>query len=400
MSGSTGRQVAQSPGTGVRLTKKILNVGAGLSGAVIARKLAEAGHSVTVLDERAHIAGNCYTERDVETGVMMHVYGPHIFHTDDAEVWDYVNRFQTFLPFVNRVKTTSGGRVYLLPINLHTINQFFGKTLRPDEARAFIESVADKSIAEPRTFEEQALKFVGRDLYEAFLRGYTLKQWGCEPSALPASILKRLPVRFNYDDNYFFHRFQGMPENGYTDMVERILDHERIAVKLETRFSRADAEGFDHVFYSGPLDGYFDFELGRLGYRTLDFERFTYDGDYQGCAVMNYGDVDVPYTRITEHKHFSPWESHQKSVCYRESARACGENDIPYYPIRLADEKALLDRYVERAGVEEGVTFVGRLGTYRYLDMDVTIREALDAADAYLGAVAEDRRMPAFSVAM
>lgn len=370
------------------MTKRILMVGAGLSGAVIGRQLANAGHEITVIDERGHVAGNCYTERDSESGVMMHVYGPHIFHTDDEEVWNYVNQFERFMPYVNRVKTTSGGKVYLLPINLHTINQFFGKTLRPDEAREFITSLSDKSIGEPRTFEEQALKFVGRDLYEAFFKGYTIKQWGCDPNDLPASILKRLPVRFNYDDNYFFHRFQGMPENGYTAMVEKILKHDRITVQLKQRFSRSDALAFDHVFYSGPLDGYFDYELGRLAYRTLDFELFRYDGDYQGCAVMNYGDEVVPYTRITEHKHFSPWEKHQKSVCYREYSRACEAGDIPYYPIRLADEKVLLDKYVQCAAREQGVTFVGRLGTYRYLDMDVTIREALNVADQYLKQVA------------
>lgn len=366
------------------MTKKILMVGAGLSGSVIGRKLAEAGHDVTVIDERNHIAGNCHTERDAESGVMMHVYGPHIFHTDDEEVWNYVNRFEEFVPFVNRVKTTSGGSVYLLPINLHTINQFFGKTLRPDEAREFIETLADRSIDEPKTFEEQALRFVGRDLYEAFLRGYTVKQWGCEPKDLPASILKRLPVRFNYDDNYFFHRFQGMPRNGYTQLVENILRQERITLMLNRRFRRPDATAFDHVFYSGPLDGYFDYELGRLGYRTLDFELFRYDGDFQGCAVMNYADVDVPYTRITEHKHFSPWETHEKSVCYREYSRPCGAQDIPYYPIRMAEEKSLLGKYIDRAARESNVTFVGRLGTYRYLDMDLTIREAFDAADRYL----------------
>lgn len=377
---------------------KILIVGAGLSGAVIARKLAEAGHEVDVIDQRDHIAGNCHTERDADTGVMVHVYGPHIFHTDDADVWAYVNRFQTFLPYKNRVKTTSGGQVYSLPINLHTINQFFGKTLRPDEARAFIETQADTSIIDPQTFEEQALRFVGKDLYEAFLKGYTQKQWGCSPTELPASILKRLPVRFNYDDNYFFHKFQGMPENGYTDMIGRILDHPDIKVHLGTRFERDQRKDFAHVFYSGPLDGYFDHEFGRLGYRTLDFDRFTYDGDYQGCAVMNYGDVSVPYTRITEHKHFSPWEEHKSSVCYREFSRACEPEDVPYYPIRLVKEKEQLGAYISRANGEHAVTFVGRLGTYRYLDMDVTIREALDTADEYLDRLRMSLPMAAFHV--
>ena len=378
------------------MAKKILMVGAGLSGAVIGRELAEAGHQVEVVDTRSHIAGNCHTERDDETGVMVHVYGPHIFHTDDAEVWNYVNGFETFIPFKNRVKTTSGNQVYSLPVNLHTINQFFGKTFRPDEARAFIEEQADKSITDPQTFEEQALRFVGKELYEAFFKGYTQKQWGCSPTELPASILKRLPVRFNYDDNYFFHKFQGMPENGYTRMVERILDHPNITVKLGVHFDRRHAADFAHVFYSGPLDGYFTYELGRLGYRTLDFERFTYEGDYQGCAVMNYGDFSVPYTRITEHKHFSPWEEQAKSVCYREYSRSCEPDDVPYYPIRMVKEKALLTDYVGRAERESGVTFVGRLGTYRYLDMDVTIREALDTARLYLSKREEGIKMPAF----
>lgn len=364
--------------------KKIAVVGAGLSGAVISRELARAGYKIEVFDTRCHIAGNCHTERDAETGVMVHVYGPHIFHTDDREVWDYVNAFQTFLPYRHRVKTTSREQVYSLPINLHTINQFFGRTFRPDEARAFIEELADKTRQNPQTFKEQALRFVGKDLYEAFLKGYTQKQWGRSPAELPASILKRLPVRFNYDDNYFFHRYQGMPENGYTDMVGRILDYENITVHLETRFDRSLCNDFDHIFYSGPLDGYFDYEYGRLEYRTLDFERFNHDGDYQGCAVMNYGDVSIPYTRVTEHKHFAPWENHAASVCYREFSRDCGPDDIPYYPVRLAEDKDQLARYTARAVQENAVTFVGRLGTYRYLDMDVTIREALDAARLYL----------------
>jgi len=370
-------------------------VGAGLSGVVIGRRLAEAGHKVTVMDSRAHVAGNCHTERDESTKVMVHVYGPHIFHTDDSEVWTYVNSYMKFMPFKNRVKTTSGGRVFSLPINLHTINQFFGTTMRPGEAEAFIaDKQADTMISKPQTFEEQALRYVGRDLYEAFLKGYTMKQWGCHPRELPAGILKRLPLRFNYEDDYFSHRFQGMPEHGYTKMVESILDHANITVHLNTDFTRDQTADYDHVFYSGALDGYYDFDLGRLGYRTLDFERFTYDGDYQGCAVMNYGDGSVPYTRITEHKHFSPWEDHAGSVCYREFSRSCTPKDIPYYPIRQVAEKALLGDYVARAAQETKVTFVGRLGTYRYLDMDVTIREAMNTAVRFLSS--DDKAMPAF----
>ncbi|MFT7592936.1 MAG: UDP-galactopyranose mutase [Paracoccaceae bacterium] len=376
----------------------LLMVGAGLSGAVIGRHLAEAGYSVTVVDSRNHVGGNCHTQRDADTGVMVHIYGPHIFHTDDSEVWDYVNSFTSFKPYKNRVKTTSRGQVFSLPVNLHTINQFFDKTMRPDEALDFITNEqADTSIDDPQTFEEQAMRFVGKDLYEAFFKGYTMKQWGCHPSELPASILKRLPVRFNYDDNYFFHKFQGMPENGYTPMIEAILDHPGITVKLDTVFDQSQTGDYDHVFYSGPLDGYFGYDLGRLGYRTLDFERFTYDGDYQGCAVMNYGEVDVPFTRITEHKHFSPWESHQGSVCYREFSREAGPDDIPYYPIRMVEEKSLLAQYIDLAEAAPGVSFVGRLGTYRYLDMDVTIREALDTARSFLDHSTAGTKMPVFA---
>ncbi|MFP4274953.1 MAG: UDP-galactopyranose mutase [Paracoccaceae bacterium] len=374
----------------------ILAVGAGLSGAVAGRELAERGHRVTVIEARPHVGGNCHTERDPETGVLVHVYGPHIFHTDDADVWSYVNRFETFRPYRHRVKTTAQGAVYSLPVNLHTINQYYGRTMRPEEARAFIEAQADRGIDEPQNFEEQALRFIGPDLYEAFFRGYTEKQWGCSPRALPAAILKRLPVRFNYDDNYFFHRFQGMPETGYTAMVERILDHPNIDLHLSTPFTADHAARADHVLWSGPLDGWFGERLGRLGYRTLDFERFATQGDWQGCAVMNYGDLDVPYTRITEHKHFAPWETHEGSVCYREYSRACGPEDIPYYPIRLVEEKALLRNYMELARAEQGVTFLGRLGTYRYLDMDVTIREALDTAAALEAHTRDGTAIPAF----
>ncbi|WP_370971610.1 UDP-galactopyranose mutase [Enterobacter wuhouensis] len=373
-------------------------VGAGISGAVIARLLAEQGISSVVFDKRSHIAGNCHSERDPQTNVMLHVYGPHIFHTDDKEVWDFVNDYSEFMPYTNRVKAVYKGNVYLLPVNLHTINQFFNKTLRPDEARAFIESKADKSIVDPQNFEEQAISMIGRELYEAFFRGYTRKQWGVEPTELPASILKRLPLRFNYNDNYFNHKYQGMPKEGYTDMVAKILDHELIEVRTDTEFSAVEGDAYQHVFWSGALDGYFNFSEGRLGYRTLDFEKFSAEGDYQGTAVINYCEEDVPYTRITEHKHFSPWESHENTTCYREFSRLCTENDVPYYPIRMVKEKELLNRYLDKAQALSNTTFVGRLGTYRYLDMDVTIREAIDVAKKYLECQRNQEPMPVFNI--
>lgn len=375
---------------------KFLCVGAGFSCAVIARELAQAGHHITVIDQRNHVAGNCHTERDTETNVMVHVYGPHIFHTDNETVWQYLQQFAKFMPYTNRVKAVSGEQVYSLPINLHTINQFYGKTFSPKQAREWIQAQSDQSIAEPQTFEEQAMKFVGKDLYQAFFKGYTSKQWGVSPTELPASILKRLPVRFNYDDNYFAHKFQGMPENGYTEIVANILQHDNISVKLNTAFDENMLPEYDHVFWSAPLDAWFKHSLGRLGYRTLDFETLRDEGDFQGNAVINYCDESVPYTRITEHKHFSPWENHEKTICYKEYSRACEENDIPYYPIRLAKDQALLSQYEALANEAKGVSFVGRLGTYRYLDMDVTIAEALKTAQGVLDDLAKQEEIKPF----
>ena len=357
-------------------------VGAGFSGAVIARHLAEQGYKVTLVDERSHIGGNCHTERDAETGIMVHRYGPHIFHTSDQRVWDYVRRFGTFHPYINRVKAISQGSVYSLPVNLLTINQFFRTVMGPKEAREFIAGKADKSIVDPQSFEEQALSMIGPELYHAFFYGYTRKQWGLDPKELPASILKRLPLRFNYDDNYFNHTYQGMPEEGYTSIIQNILNVDGIEIRTSCSFEEID-EKFSHVFYTGPIDRYFKFELGRLGYRTLDFERFTVDGDYQGTAVINYCDEQVPFTRISEHKHFAPWEQNKfsKTVCFREYSRLSEKKDVPYYPIRQVNEKRMLNSYIELAQQQKGISFLGRLGTYRYLDMDVTINEALMACD-------------------
>jgi UDP-galactopyranose mutase len=378
--------------------KNIAIVGAGFSGAVIARQLAEVGCQVSVFDGRPHIAGNCHTARDVQTGVMVHSYGPHIFHTSNEKVWKYVQQFDEFQPFINRVKAIYNDRIYSLPINLMTINSFFGKTFSPAEAAAFMAEIGDKSITDPQTFEEQALRFVGKELYEAFLKGYTLKQWGLHPSALPASILKRLPVRFNYDDNYYASKFQGMPVHGYTHIVKGMLDHSKITVHLNSVFARSSAAAYDHVFYSGPIDAWFEFSHGRLGYRTLDFEVERHTGDYQGNAVINYCNEDVPYTRISEHKHFAPWEEHEQTLIYKEHSRLCEAADIPYYPIRLVQDKALLTQYVALARNEPNTTFVGRLGTYRYLDMHVTIAEAIDVAERYLSGLKKGQSMPAFNV--
>jgi len=315
---------------------------------------------------------------------MLHVYGPHIFHTSNTRVWNYVNRFANFGPYVNRVKAVTWRGIFTLPINLLTINQFFGKTFSPDEAREFIAKTGDASITDPKNFEEQALRFVGRELYDAFLYNYTRKQWGCEPRELPASVLQRLPVRFNYDDNYFFDPHQGIPRDGYTAIVAKILSHPNIGVQLNTSFEQSMRHGFDHCFYTGAIDAFFDYKFGRLGYRTIYFERIDADGDYQGTAVINYPDSRFPYTRIHEHKHFTPWETHKKTVAFREYSKETEADDEPYYPKNLAPDQIRYKEYLDIASREKNLTMLGRLGSYRYLDMDKTIAEALAVVNEFI----------------
>jgi UDP-galactopyranose mutase len=363
------------------MTARIAIAGAGFAGLVLARELALAGgFEITVFDERDHIAGNCHTSRDPHTGVMIHHYGPHIFHTDRAEIWDYVQQFGEFGPYVNRVRAVTARGVFSLPVNLLTINQFFGKRFTPQEAETFVATLGDGRMGEPQNFEEQALKMLGRELYENFFYGYTKKQWGVEPTELPASILKRLPVRFSYDDNYYNSPYQGIPVEGYTAIAEKMIDDPSIEVRLGERYEPSMRDDYDHVFFSGQMDGYFGYRLGRMQYRSLVFERFEADGDHQGNAVINYCEQEVPYTRIAEHKHFTPWESHDKTVLFREYSKAAEPGDVPYYPMRLASDKKLLAGYVELAEAEEHTSFIGRLGTYRYLDMHVVMRESLELA--------------------
>jgi UDP-galactopyranose mutase len=256
--------------------------------------------------------------------------------------------------------------------------------------------LTDPSIGEPRNFEEQALKFLGRDLYEAFFYGYTKKQWGCEPRELPASILQRLPVRFNYDDNYYATTYQGIPRQGYTHIVEQLLASPRIEVRLGQKYDRAANAEFAHVFYTGPMDAYFQFNLGRLRYRTVFWKRIEAEGDFQGNALINYTEESVPHTRISEHKHFAPWEQHAKTVAYVEYSKATAPEDVPYYPLRLDADKILLARYREAAEQEAKVSFLGRLATYRYLDMDKVIGEALDFSKVFLSAWADKKALPQF----
>ncbi|MEO9021693.1 MAG: UDP-galactopyranose mutase [Ginsengibacter sp.] len=377
---------------------RFLIIGSGFSGAVLAHQLAENTDShIDIWEERNHIAGNCYTSRDEETGIMVHRYGPHIFNTDKKEIWDFVNSLSGFRPYVHRVKATYEGKVYSLPVNLLTLNQLFNKTFNPQTARQFLSTLGSKSITEPKNFEEQALRFIGEELYHAFFYGYTKKQWGCEPSELPASILKRIPVRFNYDDNYHNNLFTGIPVEGYTSIIEKLLDHPTIRIYLNKKFYSSESTGgYDHIFYTGPIDAYFNYEFGRLGYRTVTFESSIYEGDFQGVSQMNYCDEKVPYTRITEHKYFTPWEQHEKTIVFKEFSKETGENDIPYYPKRLKRDKDLLDLYRHKAETLHNVSFLGRLATYRYMDMHHVIGEALDFSKLFLESFASQNLPPIF----
>ncbi len=328
---------------------------------------------------------------------MVHCYGPHIFNTDRKEIWDFVNNFVELKSYTHRAKAISNGKVYSLPVNLHTINQFFNKTFSPNEAKAFIESNADKNIDEPKNFEEQALKFIGKDLYKAFFYGYTKKQWGCEPRELPASILKRLPVRFNYEDSYYSNPYVGIPLHGYTVFVEKLINRNNINLQTNRKFFPVeDFSMYDHIFFTGPLDAFFNFKFGRLGYRTVTFETGYADGDFQGASVINYCDDSVRHTRITEHKHFAPWERHEKTIFFKEFSKETSENDIPYYPKRLSIDKQLLAKYREEAEKQNKLSFLGRLATYRYMDMHHVIGEALTFSENFATAYTNGLKRPVF----
>ena len=380
--------------------KKFLFVGAGFSGAVLARHLAtHLDAHCLLIDQREHVAGNCHTSRDPRSGVLVHRYGAHIFNTSNQTVIDYIGGLTRMVPYVHRVKAILPGQgVYGLPINLHTINQVYGVTLSPDQARELLASEARQDIDTPANFEEQALKFVGEKLYRLFFEGYTRKQWGCDPKELPASILKRLPVRFSYDDSYYHSTYTALPHDGYTTIVEKILDHPSLEVRLGVSFEPEMAAGFDHTFYSGPLDGYFGFARGRLGYRTVYWQDSIHAGDFQGTSVMNYTLAEQPFTRIIEHKHFAPWESHEQTYVSVEYSKETGSDDIPYYPKRLRADRDLLEAYLQDAQTQPAVSFIGRLGTYRYMDMHQVIGEALELGKRCVEAVGASRPLPTFPV--
>lgn len=377
--------------------KGILVVGAGFAGAVVARKLAEnTDKNILIIDKRSHLAGNCHTEIDEETGVMVHKYGAHIFHTSNLEVWNFIQSFGEFMPFINRPKAVTESGIYNLPINLQTINQFFGKKFSPKDAEAFIATKAKSEIQNPKNFEEQALKFMGEELYQTFFYGYTKKHWGCEPSELPASILKRLPLRFSYNDNYYRSIYQGIPVDGYTKIVERMLDHEQIHIKLNEAWDTSMKDEFEHVFFTGALDLFYDYQYGELSYRTLKWEIERGHGDLQGHPGLNYPGLDVEFTRRREHKHYEYWKEHDKSIIFTEYSSEANikSGDELYYPKRLTHDKTRLNDYLDLAEKEESVSFIGRLGTYRYLDMHKVIEESLIISDNWLKAYSQGTEYP------
>ena len=377
----------------------VVVVGAGLFGLTIAERCAtELGLDVTILDRRAHIGGNAYSERDPDTGIEVHRYGAHIFHTSNEPVWNYVNRFTRFNSYQHRVYTTHRGEVYPLPINLGTINQFFRAAYTPQEARDLIAAQAGSGELDGQaagsSLRDRAISLIGRPLFEAFVRDYSAKQWQLPADQLPGSIISRLPVRYTYDNRYFTDTYEGIPVDGYSAWLERMLDHPRIDVRLGVDFldegepmGRARTDGQVPVVYTGPIDRYFDNIEGALTWRTLDFEREVLPtGDFQGCSVMNYADADVPWTRIHEFRHFHPERTHpaEATVIMREFSRVAGVLDEPYYPVNSAADRARLLRYRERAAAEPLVLFGGRLGSYQYLDMHMAIGSALSMFDAKL----------------
>ena len=363
-----------------------LIVGAGITGATLADLLRKAGKTCLVIEKRDHVAGNVYTE-DVE-GIQVHMYGAHIFHTSDRRVWDYVGRFAEFNNYINSPVANYKGELYNLPFNMNTFSKMWPGVVTPADAKAKIaEQVAAEGIDEPKNLEEQGLSLVGRDIFEKLIKGYTEKQWGRDCKDLPAFIIRRLPCRFTYDNNYFNDRFQGIPIGGYTKMVENMLGDAEVLLSTEYKeFAETHPGIADHVLYCGPIDEFFDFRLGHLEYRGLRFESEILDEEnHQGVAVMNYTEREVPYTRIIEHRHFDATDS-PKTVVTREYPADWEIGDEPYYPINDDRNGSLYQDYVRLAEEEGGIVrFAGRLGGYKYYDMDKAIAAAFELVDDILG---------------
>ena len=364
-------------------------VGSGLYGAIFAHEAKAKGKSVLVVDKRPNIAGNVYTEK--QEGINVHMYGAHIFHTNDKRVWNYITQFAEFNRFTNSPVANYKGELYSMPFNMYTFNKMWG-VVTPDEAAAKIEEQKKEITGEPKNLEEQAISLVGRDIYEKLVKGYTEKQWGRDCKELPAFIIKRLPVRLTFDNNYFNALYQGIPIGGYTKMVENLLDG--IEVRLNTDYLEHKAELdalADKVVYTGPIDAYFGFKLGTLEYRSVRFENETLDiPNFQGNAAVNYTDRETPWTRIIEHKWFEFGKDENgndlpKTIISREYSSEWKAGDEPYYPVNDEKNGQLYAKYKELADKETGVIFGGRLGEYKYYDMDTTIASVLDMCEKELG---------------
>ena len=375
------------------MTADLVVVGSGLFGLTIAEQAAtELGLKVVLLDRRSHIGGNAYSENEEQTGIEVHRYGAHLFHTSNERVWEYVNRFTGFTNYVHRVYTRHNGIVYPMPINLGTINQFFNAAYSPAEAKALIaEQAGELAGTDPQNLNDKGISLIGRPLYEAFIKHYTAKQWQTPPEELPASIISRLPMRYTYDNRYFNDKYEGLPVDGYAAWLERMAAHPNIEVRLNTDFFSDDHEysrekvlGQIPVVYTGPVDRYFDYAEGDLSWRTIDLEEEVLPiEDFQGCSVMNYPDADVPFTRIHEFRHFHPERDYTKdaTVIMREYSRFANKGDEPYYPVNTSVDREKLLKYRDLAKGEHNVLFGGRLGTYKYLDMHMAIGAALSMFD-------------------
>jgi len=376
---------------GATTAPDVVVVGSGLYGLTVADRVARGlGLRVLVLERRGHLGGNAWSDPEPQTGIEVHRYGAHLFHTSNERVWNYVNRFTSFTGYQHRVFSVHRGQVYPLPINLATISQFFGRHLTPTQARELVtEQAGELATADATNLEEKAISLIGRPLYEAFIRSYTAKQWQTDPRDLSADIITRLPVRYTFDNRYFNDTYEGLPVDGYAAWLTAMADHPLIDVRLNTDFFelRSELDPSVPLVFTGPLDRYFDYAEGPLDWRTLDFEQEVLPvGDFQGTPVMNYPDADVPYTRIHEFRHFHPERSYpdDKTVVVREFSRSAEAGDEPYYPVNAASDRARLQRYRERADREQNVVFGGRLGTYKYLDMHMAIASALTMVDNVL----------------
>ncbi|MCX2952295.1 UDP-galactopyranose mutase [Lentzea sp. NEAU-D7] len=369
----------------------LIVVGSGFFGLTVAERTAsQLNKRVLVLERRDHIGGNAYSEAEPETGIEVHRYGAHLFHTSNKRVWEYVNQFTSFTSYQHRVFAMHNGQAYQFPMGLGLLSQFVGRYMSPEDAKAWVaEQAAEIDTKDAKNLEEKAISLVGRPLYEAFIKAYTAKQWQTDPKELPAAVISRLPVRYTFDNRYFNDTYEGLPVDGYTAWLEKMADHPNIDVKLSTDYFDVKDEipAGTPVVYTGPVDRYFDYSEGWLGWRTLDFEQEVLPiGDFQGTPVMNYNDADVPYTRIHEFRHFHPEREYpnDKTVIVREFSRAAEKDDEPYYPINTAEDRTKLERYRELAkkeASERNVIFGGRLGTYKYLDMHMAIGSALSVFD-------------------